>query len=184
MTNRHRKDLGRNRPQRFVQIFHWEMDCAAYKDLSANARAIYDQIKRRYNGSNNGFITYSVREAARELKIGNSTAKRAFDQLQDHGFIVAEQRGHFHWKINPNGSKIRPASEWRLTIYDDNRTADVRCQAASKEFMRWPQIQNAVPPQTRMVSNTAPHVATTDTMITKTDGNGAYSGNIRGVRTE
>ena len=91
--NKHRKDLNRNRQQRFVQLLHWEMDSAAYKDLSANARSIYEQIKRRYNGSNNGFIVYSVREAARELKVGTSTAKRAFDELQSHGFIVAEQRG-------------------------------------------------------------------------------------------
>jgi DNA-binding transcriptional regulator YhcF (GntR family) len=89
------------------------MDCAAYKDLNANARAIYEQIKRRYNGSNNGFIVYSVRQAADELKISKATAARAFNQLEDHWFIVAEQRGHFSWKINPNGSKIRPANHLR-----------------------------------------------------------------------
>lgn len=179
--NKHRKDLNRNRQQRFVQLLHWEMDCAAYKDLSANARSIYEQIKRRYNGSNNGFIVYSVREGARELKIGTSSSKRAFDELQSHGFIVAEQRGHFRWKINPNGSKIRPASEWRLTIYDDNRTNDVTRQAASKEFMRWPEIQNAVPPQIRMVPTAAPHRTRSGTMTVKNNADGVCSGNIRGV---
>lgn len=179
--NKHRKDLNRNRPQRFVQLFHWEMDCAAYKDLSANARSIYEQIKRRYNCSNNGFIVYSVREAARELKVGTSSAKRAFDELQSHGFIIAEQRGHFHWKINPNGSRIRPASEWRLTLYDDNRTKDVTRQAASKEFTRWTEIQNAVPPQIRMVPNTAPHRTRSGTMTIKKSPDGVCSGNIRGV---
>jgi DNA-binding transcriptional MocR family regulator len=180
MSNRHRKDLNKHWPQRFVQIFHWEMDCPAYKDLRANARSIYQQIKRRYNGSNNGFITYSVREAARELKIGTSTAKRAFDELQSHGFVVAEQRGHFHWKINPNGSKIRPASEWRLTIYDDNRTTDITRVAASKEFMRWPQIQNAVPPQIHMGSSTAPHRTHNGTVTDQNNPNGTHSGTTKG----
>ena len=146
MSNRHRKDLNKNRLPSFVMLFHWEMDCAAYKDLGANARAVYAAIKRRYNGSNNGFITYSIRQAAEELKIGKSTSALAFDDLQSHGFIVVEQRGHFHWKINPNGSKIRPASEWRLTIYDNDRSSSPASTPATKDFMRWPQIQNAVPP--------------------------------------
>ena len=181
--NRHRKDLNKHRPQRFVQLFHWEMDCAAYKDLSANARAIYEQIKRRYNGSNNGFITYSVRQAADELKIGKSSATRAFDELQDHWFIVAEQRGHFSWKLNPNGSRIRPASEWRLTIYENHRTNDVTQKAASKDFMRWQKIQNAVPPQVRMVPNTGPNGTRSGTMTIKNDADGTCSGTIKGVRT-
>jgi hypothetical protein len=63
--NKHRKDLNRNRPQRFVQLFHWEMDCAAYKDLSANARSIYEQIKRRYNGSNKLYRLFGSRSCQR-----------------------------------------------------------------------------------------------------------------------
>jgi DNA-binding transcriptional MocR family regulator len=125
-----------------------------------------------------------VREAARELKVGTSTAKRAFDALQSHGFIVAEQRGHFSWKINPNGSKFRPASEWRLTIYDDNKTRDVTRQAPSKEFTRWPQIQNAVPPQVRMVSIAAPHRTRSGNMTIKNSPDGTRSGNIRGLRED
>jgi hypothetical protein len=100
---------------RFVQLFHWEMDSAAYRDLSGNARSIYIEIKRRYNGSNNGFIVYSVRQAADALKIGKTTAAKAFRELISHGFIVAEQRGAFHWKIDVSGERHRPASEWRLT---------------------------------------------------------------------
>jgi DNA-binding transcriptional regulator YhcF (GntR family) len=181
--NRHRKDLNRNRQQRFVQLLHWEMDCVAYKDLSANARSIYEQIKRRYNGSNNGFIVYSVRQAADELKIGKATASRAFSQLEDHWFIVAEQRGHFSWKINPNGSKIRPATEWRLTVYDNNRTAKVTEQGASKDFMRWQKIQNAVSPEVRLVPVAKPYGPSSETMRSKNRLNGTRGGTIRGVRT-
>ena len=77
-----------------------------------------------------------MREAARELKVGTSTAKRAFDALQSDGFIVAEQRGHFSWKINPNGSKFRPASEWRLTIYDDTTSTLERVHALATNSER------------------------------------------------
>ena len=180
--NKHRKDLnGKNLP-RYVRLFHWMMDSEAWKDLSGNARAIYLEISKRYNGTNNGQIVYSLREATRELKIGTSTAKRAFDELQDHGFVVAEQRGHFHWKINPGGSKIRPASEWRLTVYGSNIAPDFDSQQhGTKEFMRWSKIQNAVPPQIRIVPNTAPHRTHSGNMTIKNSPERTYSGNIKGV---
>jgi DNA-binding transcriptional MocR family regulator len=146
----------RGKQPRFVQLFHWEMDNAAFKDLNGNARAIYTEIKRRYNGTNNGFIVYSVRQGADELKIGKTTAAKAFIQLQTHGFIVAEQRGAFHWKIDVTGERHRPASEWRLTAYPSDRATDYASKLASKEFMRWPEIQNTVPPQVRLVPNTGP----------------------------
>ena len=41
------------------------------------ARSIW-KLQRRYNGFNNGFIVYSVRQGADDLKIGKSTAARAF----------------------------------------------------------------------------------------------------------
>ena len=144
------------------------MDSEAWKDLSGNTRAIYLEISKRYNGTNNGQIVYSVRQAAEELKIGKSTAARAFDQLESHGFIVVEQRGHFHWKINPNGSKHRPASEWRLTVYGSNIAPDFDSQQhGTKEFMRWQKTQNTVPPQVRMVPAAKPYGPTRGTMTSK-----------------
>src|SRR5689334_6113791 len=115
----------RSKGPRFVQLFHWEMDSDAYKHLTGNARAIYLEIKRRYNGSNNGFIVYSVRQAADDLKIGKSSAARHITELQTHGFIVAEQRGAFHWKIDLSGERHRPATEWRLTAYHSDRAIGV-----------------------------------------------------------
>ncbi len=180
--NKHRKDLnGKNLP-RYVRLFHWMMDSEAWKDLSGNARAIYLEISKRYNGTNNGQIVYSVRQAADELKIGKSTAARAFDQLESHGFIIAEQRGHFRWKINPNGSKHRPASEWRLTAYGSNVAPDFDSQQyGSKEFMRWSKIQNTVPPQVRMVPVAKPYGPTMGTMRSKKRLDGTCSGTIKGV---
>jgi hypothetical protein len=58
-----RKD---ERVDRYFQIHHYMMKTDAWKNLSAAARAVYLQIGFRYDGSNNGRISYSVRDAATE----------------------------------------------------------------------------------------------------------------------
>jgi hypothetical protein len=167
---------------RFVQLFHWEMDSPAYRDLGANARAIYIEIKRRYNGSNNGFIVYSVRQAADELKISKSTAARAFKELQLHGFIVAEQRGAFHWKIDVTGLRHRPASEWRLTVYHSDRATGIESRYPTKEFMRWPEIHFTVPPRVRLVPVAKPYGPSSETIENKNGPDGTCGETIRGLK--
>lgn len=132
--NRHRKKTG----PRFIQLFYWMFDTPAWKDLDAIARSIYLELTARYNGSNNGRIAYSARQAAEELKISKDTAARGLRDLQSHGFIVVEKRGAFH-------CKIRHASEYRLTIYDSDIATNYAEKLCTKEFTRWPQIQNSVP---------------------------------------
>jgi DNA-binding transcriptional regulator YhcF (GntR family) len=141
MSRKHRTNQ-----QRFVQLFHWEIKTAAWKDLSATTRALYVEIKARYHGTNNGMIGYSVRQAADDLKISKSTASRAFGELVSHGFIVAEQKGSFSYKMNAEGKRKRLATEWRLTAYDSDVTASYAAKLSTKEFTRWPQIQNTVSP--------------------------------------
>ena len=133
--NKHRKKKG----HRFIQLFYFMLETEAWKDLDAVARSIYIELARRYNGSNNGCIGYSVRQAAEELKISKATAARALCSLQAHGFVVVEKRGAFH-------CKVRHASEYRLTIYDSNLTDDYAKKLCTKEFTRWPEIQSSVPP--------------------------------------
>jgi hypothetical protein len=111
---------------RHIRLYHWMMDSAALHDLSAIDRAIYCEIAKRYAGSNNGRIPYSAREGAVELRIGKTTAWRALQSLQDHGFIVAVTKGAF-------SLKMRHATEWRLTEF----ACDVTGALATKEFMRW-----------------------------------------------
>jgi hypothetical protein len=171
----------RGKQARFVQLFHWEMDNAAYRNLSANARVIHIEIKRRYNGSNNGFIVYSVRQAAAELKISPPTAARALRSLQEYGFIVAEQRGAFHWKIDVTGARHRPASEWRLTTYPSDRATGVESRYPTKEFMRWSEIHSTVSPQIRLVPVVKPYDVTRDTMSGKNRPDGVTTGTIKAV---
>lgn len=176
--SKHQKKTGL---PKFVQLFHWEMDNPAYRDLSALARGIYLEIKRRYNGSNNGFIVYSVRQAADEFGVSKSTTARAFTELQTHGFIFAEQRGAFHWKIDVSGLRHRPASEWRLTAYHNDRVHGIESRYPTKDFMRWEKIQNTVPPQVRMVPLAKPYDPTTGTMKNKNSQNGPTTGTMKAV---
>ena len=121
------KNKGRGKSERYVKLRLWLLDAPAWKSLPANARALYIELARRYNGSNNGRISYSVREAAQALRVSLSTASHLLRILQDRRFIVCTKRGAFSLKTT------KDASEWQLTEYD----CDHPVAHASKDFMRW-----------------------------------------------
>jgi hypothetical protein len=124
---RSRRITGRSdKEARHVRLYHWILKTPAWKSLNANARAIYIEMTARYHGSNNGQIPYAVREAAKSLRIGKSTAAIAIEMLEDRGFIVAVTEGHFR-------RKDRHATEWRLTEFG----CDVTHALPSKDFTRW-----------------------------------------------
>jgi len=134
MTNRHdyhqrtRKDA-RSRG-RFVSLTEWMLASAAWQALDGNSRALYVEVARRYRGpnSNNGKIPYSVREAAKALNIGRSTAQRCFERLIAHGFLRISKRSGFNMKG-------RVSTEWLLTEFPDDTQAT--STTATKDFMRW-----------------------------------------------
>jgi len=113
---------------RHVRLYHYMTDSAAWHDLGPVARAIYCEIAKRYagDGSNNGRIPYSIRQAAAELRISPATASRGLRELQTHGFIIPVTKGAF-------SLKKRHATEWRLTEFPCDPTHAL----ASKDFMRW-----------------------------------------------
>src|SRR6516225_3840164 len=111
--------------ERYVMLRHWLLDSPAWQSLPGNARALYMELARRYNGSNNGRILYSVREAI-GLHISPATACRLLRILQDRGFIVCTKKGAFSLKTT------KDASEWLLTEYD----SDAPVAHAAKTFMR------------------------------------------------
>lgn len=67
-------------------------------DLSPNATKAYLAILSRYNGKNNGKISFSCREMQYYLGKGKSTAKNAFDELLDHGIIRIAKNSTFDYK--------------------------------------------------------------------------------------
>ena len=114
------------KPARHVRLYYWLMQTAAWKSLSGNQRAIYIEMASRYDGSNNGRIVYSVREAAQALHIGKATAARDLIVLEERGFIVVMVRGAFN-------VKLKLATEWRLTEFN----CDVTGTLPTKEFAKW-----------------------------------------------
>lgn len=137
MAKKHDRTGRSKGPDRYVALPHWMMRTAAWRDLDCVARCAYIELSARYAGpgSNNGRIPFSVREMAEALGTSKATAWRAFTRLQDHEFIVQTKQGAF-------SQKVRHAAEWRLTEF----RCDVTGAMATKDFARWPEIQNAVSP--------------------------------------
>jgi hypothetical protein len=126
MPNRQNKKGRSKTGGSFVRLDSFMMESAAWRSLTAAARVVYIEVRRRFNGVNNGWITLSVRDAAERCNINKDTARKALATLQDLGFIECVTPGGFT-------RKVRHATEWRLL--------DERCDKTgalpTKAFMRW-----------------------------------------------
>ena len=119
---------------RFVMLDEWFQRTEAWATLKPGPRALYIELKRRYNGGNNGRISLSHREAATALNVSKNTVGAWFLALQERGFIRMMQAPH----LGPSGIGI--ASLWAL---DEFSTDDMR--TPPKRFASWPQRQKPTP---------------------------------------
>ncbi|SDJ63799.1 hypothetical protein [Aliiruegeria lutimaris] len=78
----------------------------AWRHLSGAAVKVFLELHTRFNGSNNGKLRLSYAEAAAALGMGKATVQRAFQDLQEKGFVVLVREGNWYH---------RQAHEWRLT---------------------------------------------------------------------
>ena len=123
---------GRNeRGPRFTKLEHWLLKTDAWRSLPPASRALYIELAQRYNGSNNGEISLSVREAARLIHVAKDTATKSFHELEAKGFIRRNVCGSFNWKEGR-------ATTWILTEHD------LDGQTATKDFVR-PQSEKLKP---------------------------------------
>ena len=106
----------------------------AWSSLKPAPRALYIELKRQYNGFNNGKVFLSQRDASERLNINRSTVGRYFKELIDKGFLV-ETQGHC---LGSQGNG--KAAHYALTELPLNE------KPATKEFMSWgktkPPLQN------------------------------------------
>lgn len=103
---------GRNPTGRFARLDHAMLNTNAYRALSPNARSLLVELTMLENGSNNGSLYLSVRDAAYRLGVADlAAASRAFDDLTALGFIEMTKDAHFKVKA---ADKSR-ARCWRLT---------------------------------------------------------------------
>lgn len=103
---------GRNPTTRFVRLDHRMLTSNAYRALSPQSRSLLIEIIMLFNGSNNGSLYLSVRDAADRMGIADlNAATKAFDQLTELGFIEMTKEAHFSVKA----SETSRARCWRLT---------------------------------------------------------------------
>jgi hypothetical protein len=125
MPKRHNQK-GRSTTERFVSLPHYMLRSPAWQSLSPVAVKVYVELASLYNGSNNGRLALSARDAAERVGCSKNTAARAVVELIKKGFIDLCSRGHFD-------RKTPHAAEYRLTLH----RCDHSGERASRRFMRW-----------------------------------------------
>lgn len=115
----------KNRSGKFIQLEHWVYDSLAYQSLKPGPRAIYVELKRQFNGHNNGDIFLSQRVAGKAANVGRDTVGKYLAELVAKGLII-KTMGHY---FGPEG--VGKAAKWALTELPMNGNP------ATKEFMNW-----------------------------------------------
>lgn len=111
---------------KFVALPEFMMASEAYRSLCPLARVLYTEVARVYNGSNNGFLALSARDAAERCGVTKNTVTKPFRELIDKGFLELACAGAF-------SRKARHAAEYRLTLERCDRTGAL----PTKAFMKW-----------------------------------------------
>lgn len=129
-----RKPYGRHRGKgkagKHVQIHEWFQATDAWAALKPGPRALYIELKRRFNGGNNGCITLSHRGAASALNVHRNTVGPWFADLEERGFIEMKQAPC----LGPSGVGL--TALWELTelpVQDGT--------PAKRTFMGWRENQ-------------------------------------------
>ena len=88
----------KHKGDRFVALPYTMVESKAFKELSCTAVRIFIELKKRFNGSNNGHIFLSIREAKKICHAGQRSVSRAFEDLVLKGFIKFNKRGAFTYR--------------------------------------------------------------------------------------
>ncbi len=133
---------------RFIKLDLIVYESPAFQDLSDTARSLLLELCRRHNGSNNGQIGLSVREASKLLHRSDKTISLAFNDLMSHGLIRQTSKQDYL-----NGK----AREWAITFYKRNGCAP------RDDWNRWTpdKLDNGV-------STTTPHPTAYDGTVPRT----------------
>ena len=91
--------------ERFVRLTYELLETEAWLHLTPSSVKVYIELRRRFNGSNNGQIHLSLLAGAKKLNMSKTTVKRALDQLTarnwcaERGYFTGRRR-RFIWQTN------------------------------------------------------------------------------------
>jgi len=125
---------GKKGAGRHVQLSEHLQSSQAWASLKPGPRALYVELKRRYNGCNNGRIILSYRDAAEAINVSRNTVGPYFTELEERG-LIAMTRAPF---LGPSG--IGQASLWAL---QEVSTADGK--PATRGFQHWSEKKKPHP---------------------------------------
>lgn len=117
---------GKKGAGRHVQLPEYLQASEAWTSLKPGPRALYIELKRRYNGTNNGHIILSHRDAAKAINVSRNTVGPYFAELEERGLIFMTRAPY----LGPSG--IGQASLWAL---QEVPTADGK--PATRVFQQW-----------------------------------------------
>jgi hypothetical protein len=92
-----------------------------WKTMTPSAKALLIEVLERYNGINNGSISYSCRAAQDAGVLSKNTASKAFAELRHRGFLRPGRKSNFQWKATPSSGRGANrlgsrAQEWWITF--------------------------------------------------------------------
>ena len=114
--------FGARKPGSFVKLDYGLLSTEAWQHLTPRACKLYIAVRIRCNGMNNGYISYSIREAMELLACNPNTACGAFDELMDKGFLKCAHNSTL-------SLKTKEARLWTITaekIGDNPPTRDFK----------------------------------------------------------
>ena len=98
---------GRNEPSdQFAKLTYHMLASDAWRSLRGPSVKVFLELRTKYNGYNNGKLSLSYQIAAVRLGLSKTTVKRAFDELQEKGFVKLRASGQWYG---------RRAAEWIVT---------------------------------------------------------------------
>ena len=109
--------------KRFVLFDYEQIESQAFRYLTGGALKLLIMVRKRFNGINNGKISFSVREGRDLLGYSMNTVARYFDELVDKGFLRIKEKGSFSYKK-------RHATTWIITCEEYNHQK-------SRDFKHW-----------------------------------------------
>ena len=103
-----KKGNRRSRTERFIALPFSVLGTPAWQALSGNAVKVLIELIKLNNGSNNGGMFLSARQAADRANLSSNTAAKCLTEIVEAGFVDIVEKGAF-------SRKTKAATTYRLT---------------------------------------------------------------------